>query len=226
MSTTVYPLRFLILVCGLAVAVLPSPVLAEDFVVTTLRAAPGKLSALIDRVKAYGVEQRDRVIVMRHSQGDHWDLMLLEPTGEHVTTQPDFSGLVNFQQSFLAESGVTFKGLRHQAHSAGLYHIEMFQALAGKHRALLDQRNRENQYLAATGQPVNAVFTVLFGSDVDVFTLGFHKDLAAFAAGPAVTAEEAEAEARNVGFKSRADIGLYLRSLIASHQDTLAVPVD
>lgn len=218
-------LRALTLFCGLVFAVLTPPVAAEDFVVTTLRAAAGKLPALLETVKAYRVEQRDRVIVMRHSQGDHWDLMLLEPTGEHVTTQPDFSALVNFQQSFLVESGATFKGLRHQAHGAGLYHVEMFSAMAGKHEALLDQRRRENQYLAATGQPVNAVFTVLFGSDVDVFTLGFHKDLAAFAAGPAVSADEAEAAARAAGFGSREDIGLYLRSLIVSHQDTLAVPV-
>jgi hypothetical protein len=207
-------------------AVLSPPVAAEDFVVTTLRAAPGKLGPLIERVKLYRSEERDRVIVMRHSQGDHWDLMLLQPTGEHATVQPDFSDLANFQHSFLVESGATFKGLRHQAMNAGLYHVEMFSALAGRHEALLDQRRRENEYLAATGQPVNAVFTTRFGSDVDVFTLGFHKDLAAFAAGPAVSTEEAEVAARTAGFRNREDIGLVLRSLIASHQDTLAVPID
>ena len=198
---------------------------SEDFRVTTLRAAPGELAALIERVKVYRTEQRGRVIIMRHSQGDHWDLMLLEPVGSEILTQPDFTSLVHFQHSFFAESGASFKGLQHQAAGAGLFHIEMFQALAGKHAELVDQRARENIYLADTGQMVNVVFTTLAGSDVDVFTLGFHKDLSAFAAGPSVTDEEAEAAASEAGFASREDIGLYLRSLLTGHQDTLAVPV-
>ena len=202
------------------------PAAAEDFVVTTLRASPGKLAPLIDAVKAYRSEQRGRVIVMRHSQGDHWDLMLVAPTGENPMAQPDFSALADFQHSFLALSGASFKGLQHQAHNAGLYHVEMFHALAGKREALLEQRRRENQYLAETGQPVNVVFTTEFGSDVDVFTVGFHEDWSSFAAGPAVSDAEAEAAAKQAGFRSREDIGLYLRSLLRSHQDTLAVPVE
>jgi hypothetical protein len=209
-----------------ALMLLPGFAVGEEFVVTTLRASPGKLSALIEQAKAYREEHRGRVILMRHSQGDHWDLMLLEPTGANPMAQPDFSALAVFQHSFLAESGSTFKGLDHQARNAGLFHVEMFHALAGKRDALIDQRRRENAYLAATGQVVNAVFTTLFGSDVDVFTIGFHRDLAAMAKGPAASAEEAEAAAREAGFKSREDIGLYLRSLISSHRDTLAVPVD
>jgi hypothetical protein len=181
---------------------------------------------LIEQVRAYRDEQRGRVIAMRHSQGDHWDLMLLEPVGAKPMDQPDFSALANFQHTFYAESGASFKGLQHQAEGAGLFHIEMFQALAGKREALADQRQRENTYLADTGQPVNVVFTTLVGSDVDVFTVGFHKDLAAFAAGPSVSAEQAELAAREAGFRGREDIGLFLRSLLTAHHDTLAVPVD
>ena len=80
--------------------------------------------------------------------------------------------------------------------------------------------------LAATGQVVNAIFTTQFGSDVDVFTIGFHADLAAMARGPRVPDAEAESAALEAGFKSREDIGLYMRSLITAHRDTLAVPVD
>jgi hypothetical protein len=199
---------------------------AEAFRVTTLRAAPGQLDALISQVNTYRGEQRSRVLVMRHSQGDHWDLMLLEPAGDKMMAQPDFSGLANFQHTFYAESGVSFKGLQHQAKAATLYHIEMFEALAGQREALIDQRRRENQYLANTGQVVNVVFTTLVGSDVDVFTLGFHKDWAAFGAGPAVSDSEAEVAAKAAGFKSRDDIGLYLRRLLSGHHDTLAVPVN
>ncbi len=201
-------------------------VVAEDFVVTTLRASPGKLPALIDAVKAYRTEHRGRVVIMRHTQGDHWDLLLLEPTPANPTRQHDFSALADFQHSFLAETGGTFKGLQHQAHENGLYHVEMFQALAGKRAALIDQRERENRYLADTGQVVNVVFTTVMGSDVDVFTIGFHESLAAFARGPTVSDVEAEAAAKDAGFESRGDIGFYLRSLLTRHNDTLAVPVD
>jgi hypothetical protein len=202
------------------------PAAAEAFRVTTLRAAPGLLQQLIEAVTAYRSEQRGRVIAMRHSQGDHWDLMLLEPAGANLMDQPDFSSLADFQLTFYAESGASFKGIQHQAESAGLYHVEMFEALAGKRDALLDQRTRENQYLADTGQTVNVVFSTLVGSDVDVFTVGFHQDWAAFAAGPRVPVEEAETAAKEAGFRSREDIGLYLRSLLTGHQDTFAVPVD
>lgn len=219
-------LRTITTLCALMVLSTGSSARAEDFVATTLRAAPGQLATLIEEVRAYRAEQRGRVIVMRHSQGDHWDLMLLEPTGDNPMSQPDFSSRADFQQSFLVTSGATFKGLSHRANNSGLYHVEMFQARAGKRDALLDQRRRENEYLAATGQVVNAVFTTSFGSDVDVFTLGFHQSLASMAQGPTVSDAEAEAAAKTAGFKSREDIGLFLRSLIVSHQDTLAVPVD
>ena len=209
-----------------AVLFLSPPAMAEAFRITTLRAAPGLLQQLIDAVKAYRSEQAGRVIAMRHSQGDHWDLMLLEPAGADLMDQPDFSRLSDFQLSFYAESGVSFKGLQHQAKTARLYHVEMFEALAGKREALLDQRARENKYLDETGQPVNVVFSTLVGSDVDVFTVGFHDDWAAFAAGPKVSDGEAETAAKNAGFRSRDDIGLYLRSLLIGHQDTFAVPID
>jgi len=62
------------------------------------------------------------------------------------------------------------------------YHIEMFEAVAGKAHDLLDQRRMENEYLTATGQTANMIFRRSAGSDVDVFTIGFHKSLEAFAA--------------------------------------------
>ena len=196
---------------------------AEQYRVSTLRASPGQLESLIKQVRTNRDAQDGNVVVMRHSQGDHWDLMLVEPvTGPVGEYQP----LVDFQLSFIAESTVPFAELKREAGSNGLYHIEMFHALAGKHDALVDQRLRENDYLLATGQTTNHVFTTVLGSDVDVFTLGFHKDMAAFSRGPSVSDAQAEQAALKAGFKNRADLGYYLRSLLASHQDTLAVPVN
>ena len=106
------------------------------------------------------------------------------------------------------------------------YHVEMFHALPYQKEKLLAQRRMENDYLSRTGQPVNTIWTGLSGSDVDVFTLGFHRDHAAFAAGSSMTPDEKDAAARAAGFESLDQIAPYLRSLISRHQDTLAVPVD
>ncbi len=212
------------LVIGLLV-VLSASAVADSFRVTTLRASPGQLESLIEDVIAYRRAQRGDLIAMRHSQGDHWDLMLLEPVGERASAGKDFGALADFQLSFFADSDVKFAELARQAKANSLYHVEMFHALAGKEAALINQRERENDYLAATGQVTNYVFVTRFGADVDVFTLGFHKDLAAFAAPAPVSNAEAEKAAREAGFKNRADLGFYLRSLLSRHQDTLAVPV-
>lgn len=198
---------------------------AETYLVTTLRASPGQLESLLEVAGHYRAEHRGNVLLMRHSQGDHWDLMMLEPAASDATVQPDFDALVDFQLSFLADSETPFVELRTEAARAGLFHIEMFHALAGKKAALIDQRLRENQYLQQTGQTTNAVFVTRFGSDVDVFTVGLHKDMAALDAGPTVSSAEAELIAKEAGFKNRADLGFYLRSLLISHHDTLAVPV-
>jgi hypothetical protein len=198
---------------------------ADAYLVTTLRASPGQLESLLDEVSTYRADHSGNVVIMRHSQGDHWDLMLLEPAVSDGTAQPDFDALVDFQLSLLADSETPFTQIKAASAQAGLFHIEMFHALAGKKAALVDQRIRENQYLQQTGQTTNAVFVTRFGSDVDVFTVGFHRDMAALDAGPTVSAAKAEQIAKAAGFKNRADLGFYLRSLLISHHDTLAVPV-
>lgn len=106
------------------------------------------------------------------------------------------------------------------------YHVEMFEAAPGKANELLKQRRMENTYLAATGQTPNMVFRRAAGSDVDVFTIGFHRSLEAFAAPADVTVEEKELAAKAAGFEGLADISFYLRSLISGHHDTLAIKVD
>lgn len=106
------------------------------------------------------------------------------------------------------------------------YHIEMFKAAPGKAEALFEQRRMENAYLTTTGQTTNMIFRRAAGSDVDVFTIGFHENLEAFAAPSGATPEEAEAAAIAAGFEARSNISFYLRSLISGHHDTLAVKVE
>lgn len=56
---------------------------------TTMRAAPGELEGLIGDLQNlaakgyYAKAGRVAPLIMRHSQGDQWDLMLLEPIGSY-----------------------------------------------------------------------------------------------------------------------------------------------
>ena len=200
---------------------------AEDsYRISLLRAAPGLLSELLEKTLEYKAQKRGQVTIMRHSQGDHWDLMLLEPSGEQPLKFSDFGQLVDFQHTFLARSDSNWQQLRSLEEKSGLFHIEMFNAKHGKAKELLKQRAMENNYLTATQRMANIIFETTFGSDVDSFTIGFYPDMLAFASMPDLKPEVFSKAAIDAGFKSRDDIGLYMRQLIVSHQDTLATKVE
>jgi len=192
--------------------------------VSTVRAAPGALSGLLD----WAAPKNTRDFhVLRHSQGDHWDLMFVTAMNG-MSLAPVFGGaehLIAFQEDTFAYGPAASRFAAAYGDNA-LYHIEMFAALPGKTAELLEQRRMENAYLSATGQTTNMIFRGVAGTDVDVFTIGFHENLEAFAAPSPASPEESEAAARAAGFRDRADISFYLRSLLAGHHDTLAVKVE
>lgn len=198
----------------------------NNYRITLVRATPGSLLELIKEAQSYKSEKNEEVSIMRHSQGDHWDLMLLEPAGKKPLQHKDFSPLVDFQHTFLAKSEIVWNELHKKENNTGLFHIEMFKAKHGKARELLKQRRMENNYLTLTQRKANIIFETTFGSDVDSFTIGYYKDLLEFAQSPDLAAEVFSKAAINAGFKSRDDIGLYLRELIVSHNDTLATRVN
>lgn len=211
-----------------------SSAVAEDYWVTQYRAAPGKFPELLELVKStdWDALETGAPIFMRHSQGNHWDLMLLSApcrSSACVKSMQEFSTktkqLVDFEISFSAASKTTWADVKAQAGKAGLFHIEMFNAAAGKHAALQRQRRIENDYLARTGQTTNVIFDVQLGSDFDIFTIGFHESFESFAKAGPPSPEAAEKAAVKAGFKNRADISFHLRELIVGHHDTLAVPV-
>ena len=209
----------------LTVFIVATTAKAETFRITTLQAAPGALEQMIRAAVQYRDSHNGGVLIMRHSQGDYWDLLLLEPAAADALQGPRFVDLELHRHSFLARADTDWESLSSTAVDAGLFHIEMFYAAPSRHGDLLEQRKAENAYLAATGQVTNVIFETVFGSDVDAFTIGFHDSLASFAADPDRTSEQLEKAAQEAGFASRADIGLFLRKLIVRHQDTLAVPV-
>lgn len=218
--------------------------------VSTIRAAPGKLEPLLNwaaTLKASDYFQDadgEFPFIMRHSQGDQWDLMVITPmeswadyyskpairkrekaAEKHGGLLAGVDGLIAFDEDHFAY-GPPLAEFEREFAGNGFFHIEMFEAAAGKAGELLEQRRMENNYLSATGGKSNMIFRRAAGSDVDVFTIGFHENLQVFATPSSATPEEAETAATDAGFKDRADISFLLRSLITGHHDTLAVKVE
>ncbi len=218
--------------------------------VTTIRAATGALADLLEweaQLKAseyYDQAGQAHPLLMRHSQGDQWDLLIIVPmqswseyhsaeaTQQRRAAAARHAELIAAGQKLFAfyedhfAYGPAWSTVKNAYAANDFFHIEMFEAAPGKASALLEQRRMENTYLEATGQTPNMIFRRAAGSDVDVFTIGFHPSLVAFAAPADVTIEEKEQEAKAAGFKSLADISFFLRSLISGHHDTLATKVD
>ena len=218
--------------------------------VSAVRAAPGSMSDLLDWIAAFKASDyfedagEEPPFVMRHSQGDQWDLLIISPMGswsdyfsedsigmreaasiEHSELLASGDALLAFDEDHFAH-GPSLATFSAEYDDNDFYHIEMFVAASGKSDELFEQRRMENVYLSATGQTANMIFSRAAGSDVDIFTIGFHKSFEAFAAPGSVSDEDKEAAAVAAGFKGRADISFYLRSLISGHHDTLAVKVE
>lgn len=212
--------------------------------VTLVRAAPGRLLDLIDHYRAYrtALEAAGEPppFWMRHSQGDQWDLMLLFPMGDYASYYaPD-------RAARRAEAGAAFRRdagplvawtedlfvygppldeVRARFEGMGFFHVEMFKALPGKRTELYRQREMENRYLEGIGRAPNHIFVRDQGGAVDLFTLGYYRDLKHFAESADIPIEEEDRAAKAAGFESVYQISPYLRSLIAWHHDTLAVAV-
>lgn len=213
--------------------------------VSLVRAAPGKLLALVDLIKTrQPVGETDAAgdlgpFMMRHSQGDQWDLLLMYPADDYAIYFAEDRNAARAASDFRArfdsltafrEDMFTFGPALETVQSAftenDFYHVEIFNALPGKHEELLEERRMENAYLINIGIRPNMIWRVDQGSDADSFTIGFYKSLQEYAAPSKVTdPEEKNRIAIAAGFEGRNFIGTYLRELISSHHDTLAVSV-
>ncbi len=225
-----------------------APAVAEHaylYKASLVQAAPGKLLALIDLYKQadYKSTGDEPPFWMRHSQGDHWDLLLLYPMGRYgdyyrrdrVAKRENFSlavaerkarteGLIAWQEDTFVY-GPPPEEVRKLFANAGFFHVEMFVALPGKESELRKEREMENAYLRRLKAPDNLIFTREAGGAWDLFTIGFYRDLKDYAAAADRTQADQEAAAKTAGFESSSQIGPYLRTLISTHHDTLAVAV-
>jgi len=237
----------LLLTPSLAAAQAALPTRPELYKFVTIQAAPGKLPDLLalyrDRAPVMAGNGDEFPIVVRHSQGDRWDLLVIYPIGSFA----DFysrermaardaagvaSGVTNaaFQERLYQVIawhedvfvwGPPLAELRAYVAGATVAHLEMMQAMAGQHEALTRQRYMESAYNVSRGRPRMLVFTHQEGAAWDVITLDAWPDWRRYGEAQMVPAEVSEAAAKKAGFASADAVGVIMRSLINTHHDTL-----
>ena len=234
--------RVLVLIILLAAAPFA---FAQDYLyrASMVQAAPGKLLEVIGQYKqiqkdlpASGDEP---FLWFRHSQGDRWDLMLLFPMHSYadyysparIAKREKLSAALSRMQPLIAwqEDVFVFGPPPDELHKAfdasALFHLEIFQALPGALADLHKEREMENAYAAALGQPTNFIFTRDAGAAWNLFTIGCFRNLRHYAESETVPKEKQDQAARAAGFQSAGEIGAYLRRFIAVHHDTLGAAI-
>lgn len=213
-----------------------------------LQAAPGRLLELIDFIKAelpaYDAAGEARPVLMRHSQGDRWDLLLLVPIGDDVsayfsaarTGRREGAGLAGATRSQrwrelvswheeLYVRGPALADVRREFDAAGLAHIEIFQAFPGHYDELKRERDMEAAFNEHAGRTRLLLFErelSLGGAPWDMFTIDLYRDLKHYADASTIPPDAGDAAARKAGFESSAMIGPTLRRHISTHHDTIA----
>jgi hypothetical protein len=213
---------------------------------TLVQAAPGRLLELIEFCKSKAemdIKAGDQpALWMRHSQGDKWDLLLLFPmesyseyyqpgrilareeadrAARRLTT---FSPLVAWREDVLVY-GPPLDDLRKAFATGTFYHVEMMQALPGRLADLRKEREMENVYSKELKRPENFIFVRDLGAAWEIFTIGVYRDLKHYAESADIPVKLQEEAAKKAGFDSASAIGPYLRTLIRTHHDTLAVAI-
>lgn len=241
------------LTLSLALALLaaqPAPA-PELYRFVFIQAAPGKLLDVIDmyrkRIPVITAGGDEAPFIIRHSQGDRWDLVVIYPSGsftsyysaDRVRRRTDaanasgvsnaqfakqFYDLVSWHEDVYAE-GPPLQVFRDYVKDLGLLHIEMFQALAGKRDLLIEERRMETAFNIARSRPGALIFTHEQGAAWDVITMDGFRNWRHYAESETIPQEVSDAAAKKAGFANMDAIGPYMRSLIALHHDTLGTPV-
>ena len=223
-----------------------SAIQADNYVykVVLVRAAPDRLLELIELLKQdmrnYNEFGLEKPYMMRHSQGDQWDIFIIWPIesmtkyfsteslnkrAESVFLDKPYDNIIwdyiaHHEELFV--TGPTIEEFKSMFENYGYFHVEMFVALANKRRELLKERVMENEYLKAIGRRPNLIFNKIAGSKWDNFSIGFYTDIKDYAASADIDPMLKEKAAREAGFEGADFIGSYLRRFINEHHDTLA----
>jgi hypothetical protein len=231
----------------LAAAQAPLPTRPELYKFVTIQAAPGKLPELLaayrERAPVMAVNGDELPVVVRHSQGDRWDLLVIYPIGsftafysaERVAKRDaagKASGVTNaaFQERLyqliawhedVFVWGPPLAELRAYVQGMTVAHLEMMQAMAGQHEALTRERYMESDFNVNRGRPRMLVFTHQEGAAWDVITLDAWKDWRQYGEAQIVAPDVSEAAAKKAGFANADAVGVAMRSSINTHHDTL-----
>lgn len=243
----------LVLVLGVAawpapaVAQTPIPPRPELYKFVSIQAAPGKLPDLLalyrERWPVMTSNGDEPPLLVRHAQGDRWDLLVIYPIGSFTTfysaermARREAAGVASgvpnarFQEQLYERIawhedvfvwGPPLAELRAYVAGTTLAHIEMMQARAGEHEALTRQRHMESAFNVHRGRPRMLVFTHQEGAAWDVITLDAWKDWRHYGDAQMVSSEVSEAAAKKAGFATADAVGVAMRNLINTHHDTL-----
>jgi hypothetical protein len=216
-----------------------------------VQAAPGRLLEVIDLYRASQpavvAGGDDAPFAVRHSQGDHWDLLLIYPMGswsdyyskERVARRAAAGaapgggeapltsrvGALLAWQEDLYVMGPPLVAFRAHVKEAGLLHFEMMQALPGKRDALVEERRMENRFNRERGRGETLIFVRDGGAAWDVVTLAGYRNWRHYAESETIPADVSEAAAKKAGFTGQDGVGPFMRALISTHRDTLGPPV-
>jgi hypothetical protein len=202
-----------------------------------VQAAPGKLLELIRLYQSSVPPAADagegKLLWMRHSQGDHWDLLILCPSASLTTGTAESSalerqarkdGLIAWQEDTFVK-GPPVDEVKKRFADAGFFHVEMFGALLGKDAELYKEREMENDYSRRQQAASNQIYTRKSCGAWDLFTIGFYKDLKDYAESADRPEKDKNDAAKAAGFGTPGQVGPYLRTLISTHHDTLATAI-
>jgi hypothetical protein len=213
-----------------------------------LQATPGRLLELIDLLKARQAAAASageaRPFLLRHSQGDRWDLMVLQPLGESpaqwlaserasrraqagfgdAEIERRYRELVAWREE-LYVTGPELEEVAREFETTGFAHVEVFHAAPGSYDQLLEERRMEAAFSTTLGRPRLLIFErdpSAGGAPWDTFSIDLYRDLKHYAEASAIAPDAGDAAARKAGFTSMSAIGPTLRRFVASHHDTLA----
>ena len=212
-----------------------------------IQAAPGKLPDLLNlylqRLPVIAAGGDEAPILIRHSQGDRWDLLVIFPSGsfseyysrertarrETAAKNSGLDGTAYLTQMYdliawhedVFVLGPPLAEVRAYLKDTSLAHLEMMQALAGKRDELIKERQMENTFNTLRGRPATLIFTHEHGAAWDVITLDAWRDWRQYGELQMIPAEVSDAAAKKAGFANADAVGVYMRSLISTHHDTL-----
>ncbi len=212
-----------------------------------IQAAPGRLPDLLavyqERAPVITAGGDELPIIVRHSQGDRWDVIVIYPSGSFteyysrervakreaaanasgVSTEAfakKFYDLVSWHEDVYV-TGPPLAELRAYLKDRTLAHFEMMQALAGKRDELVKERQMESVFNVERGLPAMLLFTHEQGAAWDVITLDAWRDWRQYGEMQTTPADVAAAAAKKAGFASPDAVSVYMRTLISTHHDTL-----